>query len=52
MGGRQDAVRSNASGRPTAQGEITMNPNPATEYRNLPLNVLTESATNTQTRQA
>src|SRR5665213_2529333 len=45
MGGRPHAVRSNAPERSPVQG-VTMNPSPATEYRNLPLNVLTESTTN------
>ena len=36
----------NSPARPTAQRRATMNTNTATEYRNLPLAVLTESATN------
>src|ERR1035441_715010 len=46
MGGRPHAVRSNATRTPNRTRRATMNPNTATEYRNLPLNVLSESTTN------
>src|ERR1039458_5356934 len=46
MGGWPHAVRSNATRTPNRTRRATMNPNTATEYRNLPLNVLSESTTN------
>src|ERR1017187_4460782 len=46
MGGQPHAVRSNTTRTPNRTRRAPMNPNTATEYRNLPLNVLTESTTN------